>query len=159
MFILRRKAEIVGTVMYERKNRDVRKHTHARAVECFRVKRPFVGKREETERGSDDANGLVVQKLRRRAPSGRVFIGNIDLVILVRFGLPGDAGKASQPSVRRANDPYGRPALTASARAVGGNGGLQLLDQFAPVDLGVGVQVQLDVFTQRNRCETGLHGC
>jgi hypothetical protein len=63
LFLLRRKAEIVGTVMYERKSRGVRQHTHARAVECARAKTSFVGKREKTERGPDDANGLAVPKL------------------------------------------------------------------------------------------------
>jgi hypothetical protein len=42
-FLLRRKAEIVGTVMHERKRRGVRQQPHAQAVECVRVKTPFVG--------------------------------------------------------------------------------------------------------------------
>ena len=109
MFLLRRKAEIVGTVMHERKSMGIRRRNHARTVECARVKTSFVGKREKSERGPDDANGLAIQKL---------------------------------------YDDARHPAASSSATS----------DQCGAVDLGIGVRVQFDVFTQRNRCETGLHG-
>jgi hypothetical protein len=49
------------------------------AVECARVEAAIVIKGKKTERGPEYA---------------------IDLVILYRFGLPGDAGKATQSSLR-----------------------------------------------------------
>jgi hypothetical protein len=32
------------------------------------------------------------------------------------------------------------------------------LDQFGALELGIDAEVSLDVFTQLDRCETGLHG-
>jgi hypothetical protein len=63
---------------------------------------------------------------RARAPgscgsAGRVILGHLDLIVLLRSCLPGDACKAAEPHLRRADDPDGRSALAASSGAVGGN--------------------------------------
>lgn len=85
---------------------------------------------------------------RSRESAGGVFFGNIDLIVLVRTGLPGDASETTQPGLCRANDPYRCPALTASASAVGANCGFQMLDHFGALSVGIGAQVQFDVVMQ-----------
>lgn len=58
------------------------------------------------------------------------FIGNIDLVVVVRDRLPGDASKAPKAGLRGANNPDRRPALATNSGAVGVNGRLHLLGDF-----------------------------
>jgi hypothetical protein len=89
------------------------------------------------------------------SPEG-VFVGNVDLVVIVRAGLAGDTRKASQPSLRRANDPYRRAALTAGASTVGLDCGFQLPLYLGAIGIGIGVKVQLNIYLQLDRRETGI---
>jgi len=67
---------------------------------------------------------LIRSEVARSLPSvDGVFVDNIDFVVVVRLRLPSDAAKATQPGLRRANDPYLRPTLATSAGANRANGG------------------------------------
>lgn len=85
------------------------------------------------------------------------FIGDFDLVVVVRDRLPGDASKATKASLRGANNPDRGPALATNSGAVGVNGRLHLLGDFDTLGAWVCASVQFDIVAEADWRKTSFH--
>ena len=94
---------------------------------------------------------------RSRVSAGGAVPVHFDLVIIVWYCLPGNAGKARQPRLGGANNPYWRTALTSCISPECVDSVLKPLDQLGALRARIGAQMQLNVVLQRDWSKAGFH--